>query len=249
MKTQAAQTTPAVQQAMDHFQNAQQAQRADVDKMKVITGDILRCQQQKQDAETQNEQTGNQWRDMFRKMRGQVSPEIKQQQLQRLADQEMARELGELLVTLDIEKERQVLQCSASGAALLQSHGHTLMAYASEELTQALSTGLAPLIRAMVIKRKALEIEQAFVTQNGMFSDYEKNPQDTLFSEVNGYLKAAMSGYTFDMGNEPVLSQIGLNRPAVEHLNPKMISSGARAMAALMIKRKDEQQGNGGVLS
>lgn len=59
------------------------------------------------------------------------------------------------------------------------------------------------------------------------------------------YLKAAISGYAFDMGTEPVLAEIGLNRPAVKYLNPKMISSGARAMAALMIKRKEEQPDTG----
>lgn len=245
MKEQAPQTTTTVQEAINHFKNAQQAQRTDEEKMEEITGDILRCQQQKREAEAQNEQTGTEWRDMFRKLRGQVSPEIKQQHLQRMAEQEMARELGELLLSLDIEKDRQELQCSASGAALLQSHGHTLMAYASLELTQALSAGLTPLVRAMAIKRKALEINQAFVTQNGMFSEYEQNPQGTVLSEVSEYLKAALSGYAFDMGNEPVLAEIGLNRPAVKYLNPKMISSGARAMAALMIKRKEEQPDTG----
>lgn len=249
MKEQATLTTTTVQEAINHFKNAQQAQRTDVEKMEEITGDILRCQQQKQEAEAQNEQAGTQWRGLFRKLRGQVSPEIKQQHLQRMAEQEMARELGELLLSLDIEKDRQEIACSASGEALLKSHGSTLMAYASQELTRALSAGLAPLIRAMVMKHRALEIEQSFVTLNGRLSDYETNPMDTLCQEVISHLKTTMSGYAFDMQKEPVLTQIGLKRPEVKYLNPKMTTIGGRAMANAMIKRKQDQLGLGGASS
>jgi hypothetical protein len=249
MKEQAPQTTTAVTEAINHFQSARQAQQTDVTKMEEITGDILRCQQQKQEAETQSEQTGNQWRETFRKLRGQVGPEIKQQHLQRLAEQEMARELGELLLSLDIEKDRQEIACSASGETLLKSHGNALMAYASQELTQALSAGLAPLIRAMVMKQRALAIEQSFITLNGRLSDYEINPVDTLCQEVISHLKTAMSGYAFDMQKEPVLSQIGLSRPEVKFLNPKMTTVGGRTMANAMIKRKQEQLGIAGTSS
>jgi len=243
MKEQTRQTTTAVEDAINHFQNALQAQQADVVKMEEITGDILRCQQQKQDAETQSEQAGNQWRETFRKLRGQVSPDIKQQHLQRLAEQEMARELGELLLSLDIDKDRQEIVCSASGEALLKSHGGALMAYASQELTQALSAELAPLIRAMVMKQRALVIEQSFVTLDGRLTAYEINPVDTLCQEVITHLKTAMSGYAFDMQKEPVLKQIGLSRPEVKFLNPKMTTVGGRTMANAMIKRKQEQLG------
>lgn len=243
MKEQTPQTTSAVKEAINHFQIARLAQRADVAKMEEITGDILRCEQQKQDTETQSEQAGNQWRETFRKLRGQLSPEIKQQHLQRLAEQEMARELGELLVSLDIDKDRQEIACSASGETLLKSHGGALMAYASQELTQALSTGLAPLIRAMVMKQRALVIEQSFVTLDGRLTAYEINPVDTLCQEVISHLKTAMSGYTFDMQKEPVLKQIGLSRPEVKFLNPKMTTVGGRTMANAMIKRKQEQLG------
>lgn len=243
MKEQAPQTTTAVNEAINHLKNARQAQRADVEKMEEITGDILRCQQQKQDAEAQNEQAGNQWRETFRKLRGQVSPEIKQQHLQRMAEQEMAHELGELLLSLDIEKDRQEIACSTTGETLLKSHGGALMAYASQELTQALSAGLSPLIRAMVMKHRALVIEQSFVTLEGRLTAYEINPMDTLCQEVISHLKIAMSGDAFDMQKEPVLTQIGLSRPEVKFLNPKMTTIGGRTMANAMIKRKQEQLG------
>ncbi|RJT15671.1 hypothetical protein [Rahnella inusitata] len=249
MKEQAPQTTIAVQKAINHFQNARHSQRADVEKMEEITGDILRCQQQKQDAEARSEQAGNQWREMFRKLRGQISPEIKQQHLQRMAEQEMARELGELLDSLNIQKERQEVKCSTSGEAMRRNHGLALMDYGTQELTHALSNAITPLVRAMAVKYRALAIEQSFVTQNGHFNEYAHPPLDAVVSEVNEYLKAAVSGYAFNMHNEPVLSQIGLSSPEAKYLNPKLTSVGGRTMALTMIKRKEAQLGIGGQAS
>jgi len=80
-------------------------------------------------------------------MRSQVSDEMKTQQLQRLANQEMSRELGHLLLSLDIEKDLQEITCSGSGKAFLDSHENALMAYAEHELKKALSAGLETLIR------------------------------------------------------------------------------------------------------
>ena len=39
-----------------------------------------------------------------------------------------------LLLSLDIEKDRQEITCSGSGKALLDSHENALMAYAEQEL-------------------------------------------------------------------------------------------------------------------
>jgi hypothetical protein len=101
----------------------------------------------------------------------------------------------------------------------------------------------------MVMKQRALVIEQSFITLDGRLTAYEVNPVDTLCQEVISHLKTAMSGYAFDMQKEPVLSQIGLSRPEVKFLNPKMTTIGGRTMANAMIKRKQEQLGIGGTSS
>ncbi|WHZ41841.1 hypothetical protein QNM34_06070 [Rahnella bonaserana] len=243
MKTTSPQSElhPAVQQAITRYLDTKQTLQGDVNKMEEIIADIGRCQHQKEEVETLSEQSGSQWRETFLKMRGQVSAEMKEQQLQRMANQEMSRELGHLLLTLDIEKDRQEITCSGSGKMLLESHENALMVYADNELKQALSTGLGALIRAMSLKRTALAYQQATVTLGGRLSDYEVNPDTVIFEEINKFLKGGMTRYAFDMAQEPVLTEIGIQRPQTKYFSAKLASGGGRSMAFAAVKRKEEQ--------
>ncbi|MCW6542994.1 hypothetical protein [Yersinia ruckeri] len=231
----------AVQEAITGYLDAKRVQQASVEKMELIVEDIRRCQQQKQDTETQGIEADNLWRDTFRQLRGKVSPEMKQQQMQRMADRELAQELAGLLEELDIEKDQQVLYCTGSGTTLLQSHSNAAMIYAHHEFQRVLSQGLHELVRAVKLKHEALQMEQAVITHHGRFSEYEKNPDDIIAKEIMAHLKTAISSYSFDMSQEPVLSQIGLNSPEVEYFNPKMSTPAGRSMAFANIREKKEK--------
>lgn len=235
--------SPAVQQAISRYLDTKQTQQGNVNKMEEIIADMTRCKNQKEEIDNLSEQSGGQWREAFLKMRGQVSDEMKAQQLQRLANQEMSRELGHLLLSLDIEKDRQEITCSGSGKALLDSHESALMAYAEQELKKALSAGLETLIRAVSLKRTALRYQQATVTLGGRLSDYEVSPDAVIFEEINQYLKDEMTRYKFDMAQEPVLAQLGVHRPETKFFSAKLATSGGRSMAFAALKRKEEQLG------
>jgi hypothetical protein len=245
MKTPSPQSElhPAVQQAITRYLDNKQTLQGDVSKMEEIIADIGRCQHQKEEIETLSDQSGSQWRETFLKMRGQVSAEMKEQQLQRMANQETSRELRHLLLTLDIEKDRQEITCSGSGKALLDSHESALMAYAEQELKKALSAGLETLIRAVSLKRTALRYQQATVTMGGRLSDYEVSPDAVIFEEINQYLKDEMTRYKFDMAQEPVLAQLGVHRPETKFFSAKLATTGGRSMAFATLKRKEERLG------
>lgn len=198
--------------------------QSDVHEMEGILAAINNCQQQKEAAQSQSQQAEGEWRSRFRLLRGAMTEDMKQQHLQRIAQRELAGELDGLIAELELDKDRQALACSASASRLHLAHKDALQAYASQEMSRSLSA-LSGLVRAVKLKQQALDIEQAFTTNNGMFSEYEKNSDAVIFSEINQHVKDLAEGYVFSMDKEAELTEIGFNPPAVEYVNHRIMSS------------------------
>ncbi|MGQ8817034.1 hypothetical protein [Serratia sp. NA_13] len=198
--------------------------QSDIDKMDSILNAINHCHQQKEATQSQSQQAEGEWRSRFRLLRGAMTEDMKQQHLQRIAQRELAGELDGLIAELELDKDRQTLACSASASRLHLVHKDALQAYASQEMSRSLSA-LSGLARAVKLKQQALDIEQAFTTNNGMFSEYEQNLDGVIFNEINQHLKHLAEGYIFNMDKEAALSDIGFNPPAVEYVNQHYLSS------------------------
>lgn len=213
-----------VNTAIQALITAKAKHQSDIDEMESILNAINHCHQQKEATQSQSQQAEGEWRSRFRLLRGAMTEDMKQQHLQRIAQRELAGELDGLLAELELDKDRQTLACSASASRLHLAHKDALQAYASQEMSRSLSA-LSGLARAVKLKQQVLAIEQAFTTNNGMFSEYEQNLDVVIFNEINQRLKHLAEGYIFNMDKEAELSDIGFNPPAVEYVNHHFLSS------------------------
>lgn len=227
--------------AVQVFLDAKAKHQADSEEMGNILTAIENCQQQKQAAKEEGQKAEGDWRLRFRQLRGAVTDEMKQQHLERIAQRELAGELDGLLAELALNKDRKALECSASASALRLAHKEALVIYAQREFTRALPL-LAGFAHAFKLKRHAMELEQYFVTQNGRFSEYERDIEKDIFKEINEYLKQLADIYSFDVKNSPELTEIGISTPQVNHTNDKFLSSPCARNRAFIELREREAQ-------
>ncbi|HHK8092980.1 TPA: NAD-dependent aldehyde dehydrogenase, partial [Serratia marcescens] len=69
----------------------------------VVTG-IARCHQQKKDTEVQSQEAESQWRTLFRKLRGEMTPELQAQHHSRISKRELAKEFDGLIEEMELDK-------------------------------------------------------------------------------------------------------------------------------------------------
>lgn len=227
--------------AVKVFLDAKARHQAYSEEMGNILTAIENCQQQKQAAKEEGQKAEGDWRLRFRQLRGAITDEMKQQHLDRIAQRELAGELDGLLAELELNKDRKALECSASANKLRLAHKEALVIYAQREFTRALPL-LAGFAHAFKLKRHALELEQYFVTQNGRFSEYERDIEQDIFKEVNEYLKQLADIYSFDVKNSPELTAIGISTPRVNYTNDKLLSSPCARNRAFIELREREAQ-------
>lgn len=236
-------------EAVQILVNAKAKHQADSEEMDNILAAIENCQQQKQAAQEEGQKAEGDWRLRLRQLRGAITDEMKQQHIQRIAQRELAGELDGLLAELELNKDRKELECSASAKALRLAHKDALVIYAQREFTRTLPL-LANLARAFKLKHHALELEQNFTTQNGMFSEYERNIEKDIFKEVNDYLKVLADACPLSANNESELAEIGINPPQMNYVNDKFLSSPcAREMAFKELRAREEKLKQQGILS
>lgn len=166
-----------------------------------------------------------------------MTEELKNQQLQRLAQRELAQEYAGLLAQLEIEQLRQKAKCYASAKDCCNAHTSALRDYADWEFNQALNNISANLIRAIELKRHMLDITTSEVTQGAAYRKPEKVVMDLIVEK----LKVKVNNYRFDMSNESVLSSLGLNAPSLPHADFELVSSPAkRTIFFRELKEKEE---------
>ncbi|MBC3379447.1 hypothetical protein H8I69_10045 [Serratia fonticola] len=227
--------------AVQVFLDAKAKHQAYSEEMGNILTAIENCQQQKQAAKEEGQKAEGDWRLRFRQLRGAITDEMKQQHLDRIAQRELAGELDGLLAELELNKDRKALECSASASTLRLAHKEALVIYAQREFTRALPL-LAGFAHAFKLKRHALELEQYFVTQNGRFSEYERDIEQDIFKQVNEYLKQLADIYSFDVKKYPELAEIGISTPQVKHTNDKfLLSPCARNRAFTELREREKQ--------
>ncbi|HHK8044857.1 TPA: NAD-dependent aldehyde dehydrogenase, partial [Serratia marcescens] len=79
----------------------------------VVTG-IARCHQQKKDTEVQSQEAESQWRTLFRKLRGEMTPELQAQHHSRISKRELAKEFDGLIEEMELDKMQLHLNCGGT---------------------------------------------------------------------------------------------------------------------------------------
>ncbi|MEQ9997950.1 capsid size determination protein [Pectobacterium versatile] len=226
-----------LKRATDYYLRMREAHTVNAGELDNIDTAIARAKEQKTNTEAENQLSDTDWRARFLAARGEMTEELKNQQLQRLAQRELAQEYDGLLAQLEIEQLRQKAKCYASAKDCCNAHASALRDYAEWEFNQALNTISANVIRAIKLKRHMLDITTSEFTQGLAY----QNPEKVVMDLVTEKLKAKTNNYRFDMSNEPVLSSLGLNVPSLPHSDFEPVASPARRMKFFReLKEKEE---------
>ena len=171
----------------------------------VVTG-IARCHQQKKDTEVQSQEAESQWRTLFRKLHGEMTPELQAQHHSRISKREMAKEFDGLIEEMELDKMQLHLNCGGTAPKVVSAHKDALTTFAAHARHQAVDALSKALISPDVIKACALG-SRAY----GVYAD---NPMKMIEQQVQGALqgriRATMATQNID---HPVLNEIGLTIP------------------------------------
>lgn len=203
----------------------------------VITG-IARCHQQKKDTEVDSHEAESQWRTLFRKLRGEMTPELQAQHHNRIAKRELAKEFDGLIEEMELDKMQLHLNCGGTAPKVVAAHEAALTAFAEYALDKAVDALSAALISPEVIKACTLA-KQAY----GVYgNDPMKAIEQRLLGALNGHIHAATALQGIE---DPVLKDIGLTMPEETGVLPELQESLARRMhlaTELKEKRRRMQQ-------
>ncbi|MFN1142467.1 NAD-dependent aldehyde dehydrogenase [Serratia quinivorans] len=200
----------------------------------VITG-IARCHQQKKDTEAESHEAESQWRTLFRKLRGEMTPELQAQHHSRISKRELAKEFDGLVEEMELDKIQFHLDCGRSAPEVVAAHETALTAFAEHTMGKAVDALSAALISPDVIKACALA-KQAY-------SVYGDDPMKVIEQRLLGALSGHIHAATALQGIEhPVLNDIGLTKPEETGVLPELQSSPMRRMqVATELKTKRQR--------
>ena len=153
---------------------------------------------------------------------------MKAEHSRRIASRELADEFIGLIAELENDRTRAMLNACSTGNKYLSAHDDAFTAYADAEWTQAVNAVPVALIRAFLLRVRALEMKG------------ESAPQSVAISELRDALSRQGSLYHFDMTQEPVLSVTGMHRPQITGVDTELLRSPAKRM---MLARKLAENG------
>lgn len=191
--------------AMAAFSQAKTVHAENMLKLEEATQAITRNEQEIESAQKECEQAEKSWRSRFREALGAMTPEMKAERYQQVADREIANDLivlkTEMVAGLREEKAQAEAASRESGMACINTHRDALVVYAQREWSAAIRNISPALVRAFSLRLRAMQMKG------------EELPHATLMAELGGTVFAQGEFYAWDMNQEPVISQLGLNRP------------------------------------
>lgn len=221
----------AMNNALDAFSQAKSAHTENMLKLNDINAAITRSEKERQNAQNESTEAEQSWRSRLREQRGVMTPELKAEYGQRIAGRELAEEFSALIDELEDDKSRTMLHACASGKTYINAHRDALSLYARHEWSETLKNVLPLLSRALLLRLRELEM-------NG-----EEFPRRVLIEELGTYALEYSHHYSFNMEQEPVLSQLGLYRPALTGVDMQLYKSPTRQITlskALFQKKNTE---------
>ena len=226
--TQNAENEKHITAKLTVFTAARDTHAASMEKLKEIDTSIERCKQERQTALDESAEAEQDWRSRFRTLRGNLTPEMKTEHSKRIASRELADEFTGLIAELETDRSRAMLNACSTGNKYRSAHGDAFTAYAGAEWTQAINAVPVTLIRAFLLRIRALEMKG------------ESAPQSVAIGELRDALNRQGSLYHFNMKQEPVLSVTGMQRPQITGVDMELLHSPVkRNMLAKKLAEKD----------
>lgn len=122
-----------------------------------------------------------------------------------------------------------MLNACSTGNKYRSAHGDAFITYAGAEWVKAINAVPVALIRAFLLRIRALEMKG------------ESAPQSVAIGELRDALSRQGSLYHFDMKQEPVLSVTGMQRPQITGVDMELLRSPLkRNMLAQKLAEHDE---------
>ncbi|AIA45778.1 NAD-dependent aldehyde dehydrogenase [Serratia sp. FS14] len=200
----------------------------------VVTG-IARCHQQKKDTEVQSQEAESQWRTLFRKLRGEMTPELQAQHRSRISKRELAKEFDGLIEEMELGKMQLHLSCGGTVQKVVDTHKDALTSFAAHAMHQAVDALSKALIYPDVIKARALA-SRAY----GVYADNSMRMiEQQVLGALQGRIRATMATQNID---RPVLNEIGLTIPQETGALPELQSSPAKRMRAISELKEKRQR-------
>ncbi|CAI0846036.1 NAD-dependent aldehyde dehydrogenase [Serratia quinivorans] len=183
----------------------------------VITG-IARCHQQKKDTEVESHEAEGQWRTLYRKLRGEMTPELQAQHHSRISKRELAKEFDGLVEEMEMEKMQLHLNCGSTAPKVVAAHEAALKAFAEHTMDKAVDALDAALLSAEVVNACALA--------KRAYGVYWRDPRKMLEKRLLGALSGRVIAATALQNIEhPVLNDIGLTIPTETGVLPELKNS------------------------
>ena len=225
---QSAESRQRITDKLSAFTAARDTHAASMQELKEIDTSIERCKQERQTALSESAEAEQDWRSRFRNLRGSLTPEMKAEHSRRIASRELADEFTGLIAELETDRTRAMLNACSTASKYLSAHDDAFTAYAGAEWAQAVNTLPVALIRAFLLRIRALEMQG------------DSAPQSVAVGELRDALNRQGSLYHFDMKQEPVLSVTGMHRPQITGVDMELLRSPAKRM---MLVRKLAENG------
>ncbi|WP_299998834.1 capsid protein [uncultured Cedecea sp.] len=217
--------------ALEAFSQAKSAHTENMLKLNDINAAITRSEKERQNALSESAKAEQNFRTRFRELRGMMTPELKAEHSQRVAGRELAEDITVVIAELEDDKMDIMLSACTSGDKYVSTHASALSVYARNEWASVMKDIPPALIRAFVLRLRELEMEG------------EERPHRVLIQELGDNVLAQSRFYAFDMAHEPVISQIGLHRPALTGVDMTLYKSPAKRMLrAKELARKTQPQ-------
>lgn len=153
---------------------------------------------------------------------------MKAEPSRRIASRELADEFTGLIAELETDRTRAMLNACSTGNKYRSAHGEVFTAYAGAEWVKAINAVPVALIRAFLLRIRALEM-------NG-----ESAPQSVTIGELRDAFNRQGSLCHFDMKQEPVLSVTGMQRPQITGVDMELLRS---PLKRTMLARKLAENG------
>lgn len=226
--------TAALTRDLKSFGEAKSRHTANMLELNEIGTAISRSEKERQTALEESEEAGQNWRSRFRALKGAITPEMKNEHTQRIANRELAEEFTALIGELETDKTRTMLSACASGKAYVEAHRTAFSTYANNEWHAAIKDLSPALIRAFCLRLRELDIQG------------NEAPKRTLVQELGDRILSQSQLHHFSMENEPVLSQLGLYRPALTGVDMNLYDSPIkRSMIARELAEKADKKQEG----
>lgn len=214
-------TTDVIAKRIEQFSREKAAHTAQMLKLNDVNASITRCEKERSEAIESGKEAESDWRTRFRSLRGAITPEMRAQHSQRIASRELAEEFTALIGELDLDKQSEMLKAVATARSYVNAHHTAFTEYAESQWNAAMRNISPTLLRAIKLKHMALKL-----SDQGEYSSLTYEHPEVILSRLTGEtLTKAAAGVQFDMEGEPVLSQIGLNRPALTGVDMRLYNS------------------------